>query len=84
VFALLVMPAATAQRLTARPLASLVGTVVIGWGVTWAGLIAAYYSPYPLGFYVTTFAFAAYLSAYAAASARLRLGRRHAFAGVPA
>ena len=24
-------------------------------------LVAAYYSPYPIGFYVTTFAFAAYV-----------------------
>lgn len=84
VFALLVMPAATAQRLIPRPLASLVITVAIGWAVTWAGLIAAYYSPYPIGFYVTTFAFAAYLAAHAAASARLRIGRRHAFAEVTA
>jgi zinc/manganese transport system permease protein len=76
VFALLVMPAATAQRLTARPLASLVLTVVIGWAVTWAGLIAAYYSPYPIGFYVTSFAFAAYLAAHVAAAARPRR-RRH-------
>jgi zinc/manganese transport system permease protein len=76
VFALLVMPAATAQRLTARPRASLVLTVVIGWTVTWAGLIAAYYSPYPIGFYVTSFAFAAYLAAHIAAAARHRL-RQH-------
>jgi zinc/manganese transport system permease protein len=64
VFALLVMPAATAQRLTARPLHSLLLTVAIGWTVTWAGLIAAYYSPYPIGFYITTFAFAAYLATH--------------------
>jgi zinc/manganese transport system permease protein len=83
VFALLVMPAATAQRLILRPLASLAVTVVIGWAVTWAGLMAAYYSPYPIGFYVTTFAFAAYLAAHAA-SARRRPGRRPAFAQVPA
>ena len=81
VFALLVMPAATAQRLTSRPLAGLVLTVVIGWVVTWAGLIAAYYSPYPIGFYVTSFAFAAYLGA---AAAWQRASRRHALAGVPA
>jgi zinc/manganese transport system permease protein len=79
VFALLVMPAATAQRLTARPVASLVLTVVIGWAVTWAGLIAAYYSPYPIGFYVTSFAFAAYLAAHVAAAARPRL-RQHVLA----
>ncbi|MBO0816417.1 MAG: metal ABC transporter permease, partial [Actinobacteria bacterium] len=86
VFALLVMPAATAQRLTLRPLASLALTVVIGWLVTWAGLIAAFYSPYPIGFYVTSFAFAAYLAAQLAAAARGGAGRRPALAGqgVPA
>ena len=84
VFALLVMPAATAQRLTPRPLAGLVLTVVIGWAVTWAGLIAAYYSPYPIGFYVTSFAFAAYLGAHIAAATRRRAGRLHALAGAPA
>jgi zinc/manganese transport system permease protein len=83
VFALLVMPAATAQRLTPRPPASLVLTVVIGWAVTWAGLIAAYYTPYPIGFYVTTFAFAAYLGAHLTANLRHQLGR-HALAGAPA
>ncbi len=84
VFALLVMPAATAQRLTARPLASLVLTVVVGWAVTWAGLVAAYYSAYPIGFYVTTFAFGAYLAAHLAAAAQHRLRRRAAPAQAPA
>jgi zinc/manganese transport system permease protein len=64
VFALLVMPAATAQRLTPRPAAGLVLTLVIGWVVTWAGLTAAFYSPYPIGFWVTSFAFAGYLAAH--------------------
>jgi zinc/manganese transport system permease protein len=64
VFALLVVPAATAQRLTARPVPSLLLSVLIGWVVSWAGLAAAYYSPYPIGFYVTSFAFAGYLLAH--------------------
>jgi zinc/manganese transport system permease protein len=63
VFALLVMPAATAQTLTARPALSLTLSVLIALVVTWLGLVTAYYSPYPIGFYVTTFAFAAYVSA---------------------
>jgi zinc/manganese transport system permease protein len=65
VFALLVMPAATAQRLTARPAVSLALSVVIGLLVTWVGLAVAYFSPYPIGFYVTSFAFALYLAAFA-------------------
>jgi zinc/manganese transport system permease protein len=63
VFALLVMPAATAQLLTARPALSLTLAVLIAVAVTWGGLVAAYYSPYPIGFYVTSFAFAAYVLA---------------------
>ncbi len=65
VFALLVLPAATAQRLTARPGLSLALTVGIGFGSTWLGLVAAFYWPYPLGFFVTSFAFAAFLAAQA-------------------
>ncbi len=64
VFALLVIPAATAQELTPRPGVSAILTVVIGVAVTWGSLFAAYYSSsYPIGFFLTTFAFAAYLAA---------------------
>jgi zinc/manganese transport system permease protein len=66
VFALMVLPAATAQQLTARPGLSLTLTVLIGFIVTWLGLLAAFYWPYPLGFFVTTFAFAAFLAAHGA------------------
>jgi zinc/manganese transport system permease protein len=62
VFALLVMPAATAQRLTARPAVGLILSVAIALAVTWAGLAVAYYSPYPIGFFVTTFGFVAYVA----------------------
>jgi zinc/manganese transport system permease protein len=65
VFALLVLPAATAQTVSARPMASLLLSVAIALVVTWAGLAAAYYSPYPIGFWVTSIAFAAYLAAHA-------------------
>ena len=74
VFALLVMPAAAAQALTARPASSLALTVAIALVVTWAGLAAAYYSPYPIGFFVTSFAFAVY--AGAAATTAVRRARR--------
>jgi zinc/manganese transport system permease protein len=60
VFALLVMPAATAQALTASPRVGLGLSVLFALVVTWLGLIAAYYSPYPIGFYVATLAFAGY------------------------
>lgn len=72
VFALLVAPAATAQQLTARPARSLALTLVIGLAVTWLGLALAYYSIYPVGFYVTSLAFAAYLLARGARAAGQR------------
>jgi zinc/manganese transport system permease protein len=63
VFALLVAPAATAQQVTARPLPSLALSVALALGATWTALALAYYSTYPVGFYVTTLAFAAYVVA---------------------
>ncbi|MGH3770884.1 MAG: metal ABC transporter permease [Pseudonocardiaceae bacterium] len=70
VFALLVLPAATAQALTARPVRALALTVAIGLIVTWLGLSVAYYTPFPVGFFVTSFAFAGYLGAQALRHAR--------------
>jgi zinc/manganese transport system permease protein len=63
VFALLVAPAATAVRLTARPIVGIGLSVAIALVVTWLGEAAAYYSPYPIGFWVTTFAFGLFLVA---------------------
>jgi zinc/manganese transport system permease protein len=63
VFALLVAPAASAQALTARPLASLALTVALALLVVWLGLGIAYFSIYPAGFFVATVAFAVYVLA---------------------
>jgi zinc/manganese transport system permease protein len=76
VFALLVMPASAAQRLTWVPWRSLVATVGIGLAATWLGLAAAYFSPYPVGFWITTFAFAAYVVASVASIAAKGAVRR--------
>jgi zinc/manganese transport system permease protein len=80
VFALLVMPAAAAQQLTARPAAGFALTLVLSLVITWLGLAVAYFSVYPVGFYITTFGFAAYVLAAAARAAATRL----AGAGPPA
>jgi zinc/manganese transport system permease protein len=72
VFALLVTPAATAQRLTASPLLGLQLSVAIALLVTWLGLGAAYFSPYPIGFFITTFAFAGWVLANLGAAAARR------------
>jgi zinc/manganese transport system permease protein len=61
VFALLVTPAATAQLLTARPAVGLALSVVLAFLVTWIGLAIAYFSPYPVGFWVTSLSFALYV-----------------------
>ena len=65
VFALLVVPAAAAQTITIRPLLSLLLSVAIGLAVTWLGLALAYFYDQPVGFYITTLAFGAYLLAHA-------------------
>jgi zinc/manganese transport system permease protein len=67
VFALLVTPAATAQQLTARPGPGLALSVGLALLVTWLGLAIAYFSPYPVGFWVTSLSFGLYLA--------VRLGR---------
>lgn len=61
VFALLVTPAATAQRLTPRPGRGLALAVAIALAVTWLGLGIAYFSPYPVGFWVTSLSFGLYV-----------------------
>ena len=68
VFALLVAPAAAAQQLTARPGLGLALSVVFALVVTWAGEVIAFFSVYPIGFWVPTLAFATYLAARAARS----------------
>jgi zinc/manganese transport system permease protein len=74
VFALLVTPAATAQLLTARPALGLAVSVVLAFAVTWLGLGIAYFSPYPVGFWVTSLSFGLYvLVRLATAPPRLRM-----------
>lgn len=83
VFALLVMPAAAAQALTARPAVSLAITIALALTVTWAALTVAYYSPYPIGFWVTTFAFVAYIATTGARHIRRGRRLRPQLVGVP-
>ena len=73
VFALLVLPPATAQLVTARPLRSIAVSVVLAVVSVWAALFAAYYTPYPIGFWLTTIAFAVYVAAAAARALPVRV-----------
>ena len=74
VFALLVLPAATAQRITPRPGYSLALSVGLALVTVWVALFVAYYSPYPIGFWLTTIAFGLYALTYAGVVLRHRLG----------
>ena len=72
VFSLLVTPPATAQVLTARPVASLLLSVVLALLVVWLGLGIAYFSVYPAGFFIATISFALYVLARVLAAVRAR------------
>ena len=78
VFALLVLPPATAQLVTVRPAASLALSVALGLVTVWVALFVAYYSPYPIGFWLTTIGFGGYVLTFAGTRVRSRLGFRAA------
>jgi zinc/manganese transport system permease protein len=63
IFALIVAPAAIAERFTTRPSRGVVLSAILAVLFTWAGLTVAYFVPYPVGFLITAFAFGAYLLA---------------------
>jgi zinc/manganese transport system permease protein len=78
VFALLVLPPATAQLITPRPVYSLALSVGLALATVWVALFIAYYSPYPIGFWLSTIAFSLYALTYAGTALRTRLGIRTA------
>ncbi|EFH83157.1 metal ABC transporter permease [Ktedonobacter racemifer] len=61
IFALLVTPAAIAERLTTRPPLTILCSIILSLLFTWLGLFVSYYLPYPVSFFITTFAFTTYL-----------------------
>ncbi|HEY9483156.1 MAG TPA: metal ABC transporter permease, partial [Micromonosporaceae bacterium] len=75
VFALLLLPPATAQLITARPAPSLALSIAIGLLTVWSALFVAVYSAYPIGFWLTTIAFGLYV--VVGVAARLRRAGRH-------
>ncbi len=72
VFTLLIIPAGTAQRLTANPGLTVVYSVSIAIAATLGGLVCALYTSWPVSFFVSAFAFLAYLSARATNAMSLR------------
>jgi zinc/manganese transport system permease protein len=62
VFSLLVTPPAIAERLTTLPVRGVMLSVALAVAFTWTGLAIAYWVPHPPSFFITSIAFAAYLS----------------------
>ena len=77
IFALLVTPAAIAQYLTTRPAVAVAVSVVLALIFTWVGLAVGYFTPYPVGFFITTFAFGTYAFVRGGRFVLDRLARRH-------
>lgn len=76
--ALLIAPAATALRLTHRPLTSIILAIVLGAGITWSGLLLAFNGTgkhLPVGFYIATLSATAYFLSIPLS--RLRFPRRY-------
>jgi zinc/manganese transport system permease protein len=63
IFALIVAPAAIAERFTTRPSRGVLVSALLAVLFTWAALSVAYYLPYPVGFFITTFACGGYVLA---------------------
>jgi zinc/manganese transport system permease protein len=63
VFALLALPPATSQLITVRPARGLAVAVGFGLLTIWLALFATYFSAYPVGFWLTSIAFAFYVLA---------------------
>ncbi len=87
VFSLLVAPAATAHRLTSRVGRGMGAAVLLALVVVWLGVASAYYVRYPVGFWVSTYGFGAYVltvgvQAVARSARALRPGRRRVTAAV--
>jgi zinc/manganese transport system permease protein len=63
VFALLVMPAAAATQLVARPGPAMVVSTALALVIVWSGLTISYFTDLPIGFLVTAVGFVIYLAA---------------------
>ena len=61
IFSLMVTPAATAQLLAKRPRQVIIISVAIALIATWLGLFIAFWTPYPVSFFITAIVFFFYL-----------------------
>jgi zinc/manganese transport system permease protein len=62
IFALMVTPAAVAERLAKRPSQGIIISVLVSLIATWFGLFISYYQPYPVSFFITTTVFVVYIT----------------------
>src|SRR5438067_10146009 len=77
IFALLVTPAAIAQDVTTRPAVVAAVAIALALIFTWIGLAVGYFTPYPVGFFITTFAFGTYALVRSGRFVLIRVRRRH-------
>jgi zinc/manganese transport system permease protein len=77
IFALLVTPAAIAQDITTRPAVAAAVAVALALIFIWMGLAVGYFTPYPVGFFITTFAFGTYALVRGGRFVLDRVRRRH-------
>jgi len=77
IFALLVTPAAIAQDVTTRPAVAAALAVALALLFTWMGLAVGYFTPYPVGFFITSFAFGTYAIVRGGRFVLNRAGQRH-------
>jgi zinc/manganese transport system permease protein len=70
IFALLVTPAAIAERLTRRPGAAIACASGLAVLFVWVGLAIAYYQPYPPSFFIVGLAFVTYVAVRIVSGAR--------------
>lgn len=61
IFALMILPAAAAQHVTAQPSRAIGLASVLAVVYVWAGLFIGFYLPYPPSFFITLFAFLTFL-----------------------
>ncbi len=61
IFSLMVTPAATSVYLARRPQRAIIISVAIAVAATWSGLFIAYYTPYPVSFFITAEVFGLYI-----------------------
>lgn len=61
IFALLMMPAAIALRLTSRPYVGMALAALLALIITWAGLTLTFYTSYPASFLISALAVVSYL-----------------------